>query len=83
MIMFFVVAGLLSVFVLPRFFRFIRKHLQVQQVYFGIVVGVILLVAYFAEISGVHGAIGALLLGIAVSRMNRKEYLEISNFLKT
>lgn len=78
MILFFVVAGLLSVFVLPHFFRFIRKHLQVQQVYFAVVIGVILLVAYFAEISGIHGAIGALLLGIAVSRMNKKEYTEIS-----
>jgi CBS domain-containing protein len=38
----------------------------------------ILLVAYLAEISGVHGAIGALLLGIAVSRMTRDEYHEIS-----
>lgn len=78
MIIFFVVAGLLSIFVVPRFFRLIRKHLKAQQVYFALVIGIILLVAYFAEISGIHGAIGALLLGIAVSRMNREEYLEIS-----
>ncbi|HET6516847.1 MAG TPA: cation:proton antiporter [Nitrosopumilaceae archaeon] len=78
MIIFFVVAGLLSIFVLPRFFRLIRKHLKAQQVYFALVIGIILLVAYFAEISGIHGAIGALLLGIAVSRMDREEYLEIS-----
>lgn len=78
MIIFFVVAGLVSVFVLPRFFRIIKQHLRAQQVYFGMVVGVILLVAYFAEISGIHGAIGALLLGIAVSRMAKEEYTEIS-----
>jgi len=78
MITFFVIAGLVSVFVLPRFFRLIKNHLRVQQVYFGIVIGVILLVAYFAELSGIHGAIGALMLGIAVSRMNREEYSEIS-----
>lgn len=78
MIIFFAVAGLLSVKVLPRFFRLIRKHLQAKQVYFAVVIGMILLVAYFAELSGIHGAIGALLLGIAVSRMNREEYLEIS-----
>jgi Kef-type K+ transport system membrane component KefB/predicted transcriptional regulator len=78
MIAFFVIAGLVSVFVLPRFFRLIKSHLRVQQVYFGIVIGVILLVAYFAELSGIHGAIGALMLGIAVSRMNKEEYLEIS-----
>ncbi|GBH34484.1 hypothetical protein NZNM25_12750 [Nitrosopumilus zosterae] len=78
MIIFFTVAGLVSVFILPRFFRFIKKHLRVTQVYFGVVIGVILLVAYFAEISGVHGAIGALLLGIAVSRMSKEDYNEIS-----
>lgn len=78
MIIFFVIAGLLSVFVFPQFFRQIRKHLKAQQVYFAVVIGIILLVAYFAEISGIHGAIGALLLGIAVSRMERTEYQEIS-----
>jgi Kef-type K+ transport system membrane component KefB len=78
MIIFFVIAGLVSVFVLPHFFRLIKNHLRVQQVYFGIVIGVILLVAYFAELSGIHGAIGALMLGIAVSRMAKDEYFEIS-----
>jgi len=76
MIAFFAIAGLVSVFVLPKFFRIIHKHLKAQQVYFAIVIGIILLVAYFAELSGIHGAIGALLLGIAVSRMNKKEYTE-------
>lgn len=78
MIIFFIIAGLASVFVFPRFFRLIRQHLKAQQVYFAVVIGIILLVAYFAEISGIHGAIGALLLGIAVSRMERQEYQEIS-----
>ena len=78
MIIFFVIAGLASVFVFPPFFRLIKNYLRVQQVYFGIVIGVILLVAYFAELSGIHGAIGALMLGIAVSRMSKEEYQEIS-----
>ncbi|MCV0401415.1 MAG: cation:proton antiporter [Nitrosopumilus sp.] len=78
MIIFFGVAALLSVYGLPQFFRFVKNHLHVKAAYFGIVIGMILLVAYFAEISGVHGAIGALLLGIAVSRMTRDEYREIS-----
>ncbi len=78
MIIFFAVAGILSVFILPRFFRMLKKHLKDQQIYFGIIIGVILLVAYFAEVSGIHGAIGALLLGIAVSRMAKDDYSEIS-----
>ena len=82
MIIFFSIAGLLSVFVFPKFFRFIKKHLRVEQMYFAVVIGVILLVAYFAEISGIHGAIGALLLGIAVSRMTKEEYHEISKSVR-
>jgi Kef-type K+ transport system membrane component KefB len=78
MIIFFAVAGLLSVYVLPKFFRMLKKHLHGKQIYFGVVIGVILLVAYLAEISGIHGAIGALLLGIAMSRMAKDEYSEIS-----
>ncbi len=78
MVIFFAVAGLLSVYGLPQFFRLLKNHLRVKEAYFAIVIGMILLVAYFAEISGVHGAIGALLLGIAVSRMTRDEYHEIS-----
>ena len=78
MIVFFGVAALLSVYGLPQFFRFIKNHLRVKEAYFGVVIGMILLVAYLAEISGVHGAIGALLLGVAVSRLARAEYQEIS-----
>ena len=78
MIIFFAIAALVSVFGLPQFFRLIKKHLRVKEAYFAIMIGMILLVAYLAEISGVHGAIGALLLGIAVSRMTRDEYHEIS-----
>jgi len=78
MIIFFGIAGLASVFVLPPFFRLVKNYLRVQQIYFGIVIGVILLVAYFAELSGIHGAIGALMLGIAVSRMSKEEYHDIS-----
>ncbi|MGY5152172.1 MAG: cation:proton antiporter domain-containing protein [Candidatus Nitrosopumilus sp. bin_6a] len=82
MVIFFAVAGLLSVYGLPQFFRLMKHHLRVKEAYFAIVIGMILLVAYFAEISGVHGAIGALLLGIAVSRMTRDEYHEISKNIR-
>jgi len=73
MILFFGVAGAFSIFVLPHIMRAVKKHFKAKEIYFGVVVGFILLVAYFAEISGIHGAIGALLLGVAVSRMPREE----------
>ena len=81
MILFFGVAGAFSIFVLPHIMRTVKKHFKAKEIYFGVVVGFILLVAYFAEISGIHGAIGALLLGVAVSRMPREEYFEISKSL--
>ena len=83
MIIFFGVAALASVYGLPQFFRLIKNHLRVKEAYFAIVIGMILLVAYLAEISGIHGAIGALLLGIAVSRMTKDEYHEISKNIST
>ena len=83
MIIFFGAAALASVYGLPQFFRLIKNYLRVKEAYFAIVIGMILLVAYLAEISGIHGAIGALLLGIAVSRMTRDEYHEISKNIST
>jgi Kef-type K+ transport system membrane component KefB len=81
MVLFFGVASAFSIFALPHLMRAVKKHLKAKEIYFGVVVGFILLVAYFAEISGIHGAIGALLLGVAVSRMPREEYIEISKSL--
>lgn len=81
MLIFFGVAGGFAVFVFPRMLRYVRKYMKVKEIYFGTIVGIILLVAYFAEASGVHGAIGALLLGIAMSQMPKEEYLETSRGL--
>ncbi|MGI0018649.1 MAG: cation:proton antiporter [Nitrosotalea sp.] len=80
-IVFFGVAGSFAVFVFPHMLRYVRKYLKVKEIYFGTIVGVILLVAYFAELSGIHGAIGALLLGIAMSQMPKEEYMETSKGL--
>ncbi|MFQ5969740.1 MAG: cation:proton antiporter [Nitrososphaerales archaeon] len=76
MIIFFALAGLFGKYVLPHMLNSIRKYMKVKEIYFGTVIGIMLLVAYFAEVSGVHGAIGALLFGIAVSQMPRAEYFE-------
>lgn len=81
MIIFFGIAGAFSIFVLPHLLRAIKKHFKVKEIYFGTVIGIILLVAYFAEESGIHGSIGALLLGVAVSRMPRDDYFEVSKSL--
>ncbi|MFQ5920918.1 MAG: cation:proton antiporter, partial [Nitrososphaerales archaeon] len=80
-LIFFAIAGTFAVFGLPRLLRWIKRYMKVKQIYFGIIIGIMLLVAYFAEVSGIHGAIGALLVGIAMSQMPRKEYFETSRGL--
>lgn len=74
MVIFFSAVTLFGLKVLPRTMRFIRSHLKVREIYFGMFIGIILLVSYFAEASGTHGAIGALLLGVLFSQMSKKEY---------
>lgn len=81
MLIFFGVAGGFAVFVFPHMLRYVRKYMKVKEIYFGTIIGMILLVSYFAEASGVHGALGALLLGIAMSQMPKEEYLETSKGL--
>jgi Na+:H+ antiporter len=74
MVIFFSAVTLFGLKVLPRLMRFVRSHLKVREVYFGMFIGIIMLVSYFAEASGIHGAIGALLLGVLFSQMPKKEY---------
>lgn len=81
MLIFFGIAGSFAVFVFPHLLRYIRKYMKVKEIYFGTIIGIMLLMSYFAEVSGVHGAIGALLLGIALSQMPRNEYFETSRGL--
>ncbi len=80
-LIFFGIAGSFSIFVFPRMLRSVRRYMKVKEIYFGTIIGVMLLLAYFAEASGLHGAIGALLLGIALSQMPKDEYFETSRGL--
>lgn len=74
MVIFFSAVTLFGLRGLPYLMRFVRSHLKVREIYFGMFVGIILLVSYFAEASGIHGAIGALLLGVLFSQMPKKDY---------
>jgi Kef-type K+ transport system membrane component KefB len=50
--------------VLSHVMRYVRSHFKVREIYFGMFIALILLMSYFAEASGVHRAVGALLLGV-------------------
>ena len=74
MVIFFVAVTIFGLKALPYVMRFVSSHLKVREIYFGMFLGIILLVSYFAEASGIHGAIGALLLGVLFSQMPKKDY---------
>jgi Kef-type K+ transport system membrane component KefB len=73
-VIFFAVAAFFSIQILPHLLRFIQKHSEVKEVFFGVLVGLVLLLVYIGEINGVHGAMTALLMGVALSRMPKTEY---------
>lgn len=74
MVIFFSAVTIFGLKVLPYVMRLVRSRLKVREIYFGMFIGIILLVSYFAEASGIHGAIGALLLGVLFSQMPKKDY---------
>ena len=74
MVIFFSAVTLFGLKGLPYLMRFVRSHLKVREIYFGMFIGIICLVSYFAEASGINGAIGALLLGMLFSQMPKKDY---------
>lgn len=78
-LIFFGIAGGFAIFLFPRFLNIVKKHVKLKEASFGITVAIVFLVAYFAEIMGIHGSIGALLLGIALSRISKEEYSEINS----
>ncbi len=69
MMIFFIIAGFFSFEILPLLLRFIRKNAKVREAFFGVLIGPVLLLVYIGELSGVHGALTALLMGMAFSRI--------------
>ena len=66
---FIVVAWLLSTMVIPRLIVLLQRVLLVPHLSFGLLLGGLFLMVVGAEKMGVHGSIGALLFGVALSRL--------------
>ena len=66
---FIVAAWLLSTKVIPRLIVLLQRVLNVPHLSFGLLLGCLFLMVAGAEEMGVHGSIGALLFGIALSRL--------------
>ena len=73
-VVFFAIACPLSYFILPKFLQMIKTRIKLKYVDFVVIIALILSFAYAAEISGIHGAIGALIFGVAFTRIKKQEY---------
>ena len=69
MVGFTIVAWLLSTKVIPRLIVLLQRILLVPHLSFGLLLGGLFLMVVGAEKMGVHGSIGALLFGVALSRL--------------
>lgn len=69
MVGFTIVAWLLSTKVIPRLIVLLQRVLLVPHLSFGLLLGGLFLMVVGAEKMGVHGSIGALLFGVALSRL--------------
>ena len=74
---FVVVAYLLAAKALPPAILFIERRINVPELAFGFIAGGLFLVAGGAERMGLHGSLGALLFGVALSGMPRRMHREI------
>ncbi len=78
MIVYFIVAAAVGIYVVPKLLGFIQSHGKTKGISVGIMIGIILLFVVFAEWSGLHGAIGALLLGMMLSPLSKDIHSEIA-----
>ena len=64
-----VVVWLFSTMLLPKIIVFLHRVLQVPQLSFGLLLGGLFLVVVGADLAGLHGSLGALLFGAALSTL--------------
>ncbi|RLE58717.1 MAG: hypothetical protein DRJ35_07340 [Thermoprotei archaeon] len=67
MVIYFVVAGWASVFVVPKLVRGVKLYMLSQGALVGVIFGIILLFVGVGEMFGVHGVVGSLILGLVLS----------------
>ncbi len=62
-----VATWLLSRYVIPRLIVILQRTLQAPQLSFGLIIGGLFIVVGASEVAGIHGTLGALLFGAALS----------------
>jgi Kef-type K+ transport system membrane component KefB/predicted transcriptional regulator len=77
MVGFVLVAWVVGQWIVPRLLKLSRRYTKAREIPFGMLMGVLLLFVYFGDLSGVHGTIGALLLGIALSKTIHEFHFDV------
>ena len=72
-----VVSWILSSRVLPPVVSLLQRLIQVPQLSLGLLIGILFLMVYGAELMGLHGSLGALLFGAALSGLSYQARREI------
>ena len=72
-----VVSWVLSSRVLPPVVSLLQRLIQVPQLSLGLLIGILFLMVYGAELMGLHGSLGALLFGAALSGLSYQTRREI------
>ncbi|MCQ5377449.1 MAG: cation:proton antiporter [Candidatus Methanomethylicia archaeon] len=76
-VVYFAIAAFAGVYIVPRLFNLVKKYGRAKETALGILIGVVLIFVLTAEMSGLHGAIGALLLGITMSPLSKEIHAEV------
>lgn len=75
---YFAVAIVFGIYLVPGIISILKRYGRAKESSLGVLIGVILLFVVTAENSGLHGSIGALLLGIALSPLSKELHSEIT-----
>ena len=68
-LLFFLLAGLIGYFVVPKVVRKAEMVFKVKAASFATLIAIILIFAYLSSLAGLHGVLGSLIAGFAMSRM--------------
>lgn len=80
---FIVATWVLAGHVMPPLIEALERLLRVPQLSFGLILGVLFIAVVGAERIGLHGSLGALLLGVAMSRLPHQVYRDVIPGLKS
>ena len=69
--------------VIPKLILYLERLLRVPQLSFGLILGILLVCVVCAEWLGLHGSLGALLLGVALSRLPHQVQRDIIPSMKS